>query len=123
MENFDYHNENPFGLAENDCTIRAITYATGLDYYQTRHKMELVAELLECTASCPCCYFHLLDYVFAFPREECRGMTAGEFAEQHPQGIYLIRMEGHISVTDSGRIKDIFDCSDYILTDAWYCGE
>ena len=123
MANFDYHNENPFDLKENDCTIRAITFVTGLNYYTVKHKMELVAELLECTATCPCCYFHLVDYVFKFPRVNCKGMTVGEFAKRHPRGIYLIRMDSHISSIMDGRIKDTFDCSDYIATDCWFCGE
>lgn len=123
MANYDYYNRNPLGLLEEDCVTRAISLASGLNYYDIRHKLELTAELFDCPALCVCCYENLLDCVFQFPRIECRGMTVREFAEQHPIGIYLVRMEGHLSTIVEGRCKDIFDCTDYVVTDAWCCGE
>lgn len=123
MSRFDYYNRNPLGLEEEDCVTRAISLCSGYSYYDIRHKLELTAELLDCQALCPCCYFHLLDFVFKFPRVEVSGISVGEFAEQNQRGIYLVRMDGHISTIWDGRIKDLFDCSREIITDAWYCGE
>lgn len=116
---FDYYNRNPLGIEEEDCVTRAISYCANWSYFKTRKKLQLTAELLECEELCPCCYFHLLDYVLKFDRVKCRGMTVGEFAKQHPKGTYLIRMTGHISVIKDGRIKDLFDCSSYVATDCW----
>lgn len=116
---FDYYNRNPLGIEEEDCVTRAISFCSGMSYFTTRKKLQLVAELLDCDELCPCCYFHLLDYVFKYKRVKCKGMTVGEFAEQHPRGLYLIRMDGHISVILNGRIKDIWDCSKRMATDCW----
>ena len=42
-----------------------------------------------------------------------------EFAQQHPEGVYLIRMEGHLSTLVNGVIYDLWDCSYETLTDVW----
>jgi hypothetical protein len=46
-------------------------------------------------------------------------MTVEEFADMHPIGTYLVRMEQHISIIIDNCIYDIFDCRDKVLTNAW----
>jgi hypothetical protein len=46
-------------------------------------------------------------------------MTVGEFADMHPQGTYLVRMEQHISIIIDNIVYDTFNCLDNILTNAW----
>lgn len=120
---FEYLNLNPVGIEENDCVTRAIALCTGKSYFEIRDKLQLTADLLDCDELCVCCYHHLIDDVFKFPRVRTRGLTAGEFAEQHPVGLFLIRMDGHASAIYNGTIMDLFDCSSYEVTDAWYCGD
>ena len=120
MQDFKYVNLNPMGLNESDCVTRAIALVSKRDYFDIRRKLNLVSELLECEELCPCCYFHLLDYVFCYERVNCRDLTVGEFALQHPRGIYLIRMEGHISVIIDGKVNDTWRCHDKIATDCWF---
>ena len=47
------------------------------------------------------------------------GLFVGEFADLYPDGTYLVRMDGHISVCKDGTIYDLFDCRDEFITDAW----
>ncbi|MBQ7798053.1 MAG: hypothetical protein IJ371_02915 [Clostridia bacterium] len=53
------------------------------------------------------------------PRVYCDGLTVSDFADLHPNGVYLVRMNGHISTISNGICYDIFDCRDMWLTDAW----
>ncbi len=119
MTNYTYYNRNPDGDRENDCVTRAISLATGISYPEIRKKLFHVSKLYNCPKLTLCCYRHLLDDVFKLQRVNCEGFTVGEFATRYPCGVYLVRMDGHISTIISGDIIDIFDCSDMLLTDAW----
>lgn len=119
MAKYVYYNINPRGIKEEDCVTRAISFATGLDYNVVAEKLTLIAKLMNCDRLCVCCYRHLLDDIFKFRRVNCDSMTVNCFANKHPYGTYLVRMNGHISCIKNGKVYDIFDCRDIELTDAW----
>ena len=123
MARFVYYNNNPYGNKEEDCVTRAITLASGLDYFDISRKLHLTGELLSCEKLCVCCYDFLIEKVLLFPRVEIdRGMTVGEFAEQHSRGIYLLRMDQHITTLIDGKLYDLWDSSNKEITHAWFCG-
>lgn len=119
MVDFEYYNIQPEGIIQNDCVCRAISYATGLPYYKIEEKLYYAGKFLECDALCVDCYEILLTDYFGFKPIDCEGETLYEFAEEHPQGMYLVRSDGHISVLDDYCVIDIWDCRDMILTNAW----
>lgn len=119
MARFKYHNVNPIGERTEDCVTRAICLASGKDYYDISEKLFYTAKLLDCERLCVCCYRHLLDHVFKYKYINCDGMTVNEFADKHPYGVYLVRMNGHISCIIDNCIYDIWDCGEETLTDAW----
>jgi hypothetical protein len=51
--------------------------------------------------------------------KNCEGMTINDFAELHPKGAYLLRMDGHISTLIDYTVYDIFDCREHRITNAW----
>lgn len=114
-----YYNRNPDGERENDCVTRAISLASKIPYPIIRKKLFHISKLLNCEKLCVCCYRHLLDDYFKYPRVECYGETIEQFANKHPEGTYLVRMQGHITTIINGDIWDIFDCGNEICTDAW----
>ena len=116
---FSYLNLNPLDIEEADCVTRAIALASGYSYAEVQDKLYYISRLLECEKLCVCCYKHLLSDVFKYDKVYCKDMTVTEFAQLHPYGIYLIRMEGHLSVLVNGEVKDIWDCSNQVLTDVW----
>lgn len=120
MSRFVYYNANPTGDEILDCVNRAIALATNQDYYEVARKMDLTAELWECERTCLSCYTHLLDDVWRLRRVYADDMYVGDFADTHPNGIYIVRMSGHLSCIIDSTIYDIFDCryTDRI-TDAW----
>ena len=119
MSRFKYINVNPDNIKESDCVTRAITLASGLPYEEVRKKLFHTARLLNCTKLCVCCYKFLIEDVLNYKRVNCDNMTVGEFADRHPYGKYLVRMNGHISTIINNCVMDIFDCRDYVVTDAW----
>lgn len=119
MARFVYYNRNPDGQKASDCVTRAISLGTGLDYTTIRRKLYHSAKLFDCDKLNVDCYAHLLEDVFKFPQVNTYGMTVGEFANNHPYGIYLVRMSGHISTIWQGKVVDIWDCRDSLITNAW----
>jgi hypothetical protein len=119
MASFRYFNINPNGEHRNDCVTRAISLASGMPYAETRKKLRSVATLFDCERICMSCYKHLIENVLYCKPLDCDGMTVEEFADMHPYGVYLVRMNQHISCIIDNTIYDIFDCREHLLTDAW----
>ena len=119
MDEYYYLNLNPLGEEEQDCVCRAISLATGLSYYEVEEKLHLTARLFDCEELCVCCYKHLLDSVFAYPKVYCYGMTVRQFMHAHPRGTFILRMDGHCTCIINGRLFDTHDCLNGRLTDAW----
>lgn len=93
--------------------------ASGLPYEEVAKKLWLIAELLNCEKLCVCCYRHLLDDIFKYKRVNCDGFLVGEFADRNPVGVYLLRINGHITCLVDGTIYDLWDCRNEFVTDAW----
>ena len=119
MARFIYYNQNPDGEKASDCVTRAISLATGLPYTKIRTKLYHSAKLFDCDKLNVDCYSHLLEDVFKFPQVKSYGMSVGEFADTHYNGIYLVRISGHISTIWQGKVVDIWDCRDSLITNAW----
>lgn len=121
MAKFKYLNVNPDKLTISDCVTRAITLATNIPYDEVRKKLFHTAKLLDCSKLCVMCYKFLIEDVLKCKRVNCDNMYPAEFADEHPKGTYLLRMNGHIVCLVDGCIYDIFD-SRYMdfLTDAWF---
>lgn len=120
MSEYHYLNLNPLGEDEQDCVCRAISLATGRDYYDIERKLWLTAQLFDCEELCVCCYHHLLDKVFEYPKVYCRDMTVSEFMRKHRRGTFILRMDGHCTCIINGRLFDTHDCLDKVVTDAWH---
>ena len=120
MAEFRYWNENPQGENHNDCVTRAITLASGLPYEEIRRKLFHTAKLLRCESQlCPTCYSFLIQEVLGGVPRDCHKMTVEEFADLHPNGVYLVRMDGHLSAICENFVYDTFDCRGHLLTNAW----
>lgn len=119
MAKFVYWNENLDRQKVSDCVTRAITLASGLPYSEVRRKLRYTGRLLDCQRLCLSCYSFFIEEILLGKRTNCDNMTVGEFADAHPLGVYLIRMEGHISTIIDNTVYDIFDCRKHLLTNAW----
>lgn len=119
MSRFKYLNVNPQKLTIEDCVARAITLASGLPYEEVWRKLWLTAELYECDTLCKFCYSNFITNVLKYKEVNCHNMTVGEFADRHPFGTYLVRIEGHLSTIINGCVYDIWDCRDALCDTVW----
>lgn len=120
MAKFRYLNVNPNNQKKNDCVTRAIKLASGLSYETIRKKLFHVKHLLDCESSyCVTCYSFIIQEVLGGIPKNCDGMTVNDFAEHHPKGTYLLRMDGHLTTLIDYTLYDIFDCRDNLITNAW----
>lgn len=119
MAEYVYYNRNDDKVRRNDCVTRAISLASGLPYSTVRKKLRYTARLFDCCKLCVSCYEFLIREVLGGVPKNCKGMTINEFAELHPYGTYLLRMDGHISTLIDNTVYDIFDCRNHRVTNAW----
>jgi hypothetical protein len=119
MARFVYYNRNDDKIKRNDCVTRSISLASGLEYSTIRRKLRYTARLLDCCKLCVSCYEFLIREVLGGTPVNCEGMSINEFAELHPQGTYLLRMDGHITTLIDFTLYDIFDCRQERITNAW----
>lgn len=116
---FKYYNANPRGRKVNDCTVRAISLATGTTWDETYEKL---CDFAQSQAIMPDEVIYINEYLERRYEKvcDCRNqMTVGDFARLSNHGIYLVTMNGHITCIINGVIWDTFDCSDRLIWDAY----
>ena len=69
---------------------------------------------------CKYCYSNYLRNVLGYKEVNCNMLTIGEFADLHPNGTYLIRIQGHLTcVKEPSTVWDIWDCRAKMCDLAW----
>ena len=114
---YKYYNANSKGNFIDDCVIRAISVAEGKSWNETYEELSILARkkgLLFSNVE------FVEDYLDNKYKRTCfKSKQVGEFVKQHPKGVYLITMNGHITCSYYGTIVDTFDCSNRIMKCAW----
>jgi hypothetical protein len=119
MVDFKFYNANPLGNIESDCVCRAISRALDLPYNTVKNKLEAIGYLFDCEKLCVCCYQHLLEKVFGLRKQYGNGKTVREISKQFNNYIILIRIQGHLTMSEFGTIYDLWDCNDEIVDVFW----
>lgn len=114
---YKYYNANSKGNYVNDCTVRAISVAEGKTWDETYEKLSDLAQdkgtLLDDVE-------FIEDYLDdRYNRVPHYAKTVEEFIEEYPRGIFLITMNGHITVVIDSVLYDTFDCRGRIMRSAW----
>jgi len=114
---YKYHNNNALGLFENDCTIRAISTATGNTWDDTYEHLSNIARINGTMMDDRDFICNYLDNrykrLYNIPK------YVGEVAGTNPDNILLITMNGHITCSKYGVIYDSFDCRNRIAEYCW----
>ena len=117
---FRYYNANPRNRRVNDCTVRAISLATGKSWDQT---FEELSQFAQAQCIMPDEVQYIDEYLTKKKKKICgceKGqITVGQFVRDFPKGVYLITMSGHITCAINGCIYDTFDPSDRYMWDAY----
>ena len=118
---FIYYNANPYGRLINDCTVRAISLATGNSWNDTYEELSNFARTQGRMFDDVMYIDGYLDKMFKkiYSRRRGSNLTVEEFIKKHPKGIFLITMRGHITCCIDGIIYDTFYPGDRIVWDAY----
>lgn len=115
---YKYYNANSNNNFVNDCVIRAISVAENKSWGDTYDDLSRIAKNNGILLDDVNFVEPLLDY--RYKRIKTRyGDTVQDILEYNPIGIYLVTMNGHITVIKDGIVYDTFDCRDRIVKNVW----
>lgn len=107
---FKLYNNNPHNERLSDCVCRAITMATGANYYDV---MDMLTENSQ-NNSCDClnveCYSKMLDDI-GYESKDGNGKSVEDIAEEHKDKTLLLRLDGHLTCSVNGDVYDLWDTS------------
>lgn len=127
MSRYVSYNANPSSKRVGDCTVRAISKAIGQEWDQTYVSLALFGFMYAdmpssnhvwgsylksrgfkrniIPDSCPDCY------------------TVRDFCEDHPEGTYILAIDGHVVAVEDGCYYDTWDSGNEIPLYYWCKGE
>lgn len=118
---YKYHNANKYKNRINDCTIRAISVATGVTWDEAYEELSNEARQMGLMMDSVDFIEQYLDY--RYERTCHYSKTVNEFIKEFPQGIYLLSMPGHLTCVIDGVNIDTFDTSNRRMWCAWFVSE
>lgn len=124
-ETFTYHNENPKHLkSAGDCVIRAIAYATRIGWDETLGSLYKIGFKMKRLPNDDKVFEQYLSNLGYSKQSQPRKpdntkYTVKEFAKKYPKGTYIVRMAGHLSVVDNGKIIDTWNCGYKCVGNYW----
>lgn len=126
MSRWRKYNPNPAGRSVGDCAIRAIAAALGVDW-ETAYAMitENGFQMGDMPSSNSVWGSVLRQHGFrryALPNTCPECYTLGQFAEDHPEGIYVVGMGNHVATIRDGWIMDSWDSSRELPQYYWMKG-
>lgn len=111
-----YQNPNPHGRNVGDCTVRAISIATGDDWDTTYWGLCHQGSVLKNMPSGDEVwgkYLQGLGWVRRFLRHDCPVCyTVKDFCREFPVGVYVLGIDGHVVAVVDGVVHDTFDSQD-----------
>ena len=114
-----YYNPNPTGKNVGDCTVRAISKATGNDWGKTYLSLCIEGYLSGDMPSSNAVwgtYLHRLGYTRYLCPDYC---TVQEFADSHPHGTYILALSNHVVCVEDGEPWDSWDSSRESVLYCW----
>ena len=114
------YNPNPQGLSVGDCVIRAVSKATGLSWEQTYIRIMIYGFMMSDMPSANRVWREYLrdnGFVKYLIPDSCPNCyTVDEFCKDHPDGIYILGIDGY----KSGHVVTVIDGNYY---DTWDSGQ
>lgn len=114
------YNANPSAQRVGDCTIRAMSKATGKEWEEVYLDTCLHGLMLH---DMPSANHVWGDYLESIGYErymvDKRGYTVSQFATDHPKGSYILAISGHVVACVDGDYYDTWDSGDEIVVYYW----
>ena len=107
---FIYYNPNPRGKAAGDCTVRAISKATGTSWQEAYLALAIQGYLDGNMPSANAvwgAYLRKIGYTRHIVQDTCPDCyTVADFAQDHPMGTYILALSGHVVCVEDGVLYD-----------------
>lgn len=119
---FEIYNPNPEQRNVGDCTVRAISKATGHSWEQTYIGLCLQGFMLGDMPSANAvwgAYLRSMGFRRAMAPDD---ITVAEFSEEYPQGTYILALSGHVVCISDGTIYDTWNSGNEIVLYYWQKG-
>lgn len=119
-----YYNPNPVRSdGVGDCAVRAISKALGLSWEEAFSRLAMSAYLMGDMPSSDAVWGAVLrkeGFVRKVVPNACPDCyTVGDFAADHPEGVYVVKSSGHVAVVEDGTLYDSFDSSGAVPMYYW----
>lgn len=111
---YSYYNENPAGRSVGDCAIRAVSLALGKTWEETYTALSLEGFIQGDLTNADAvwgAYLHQNGFRRnLIPDDGLGRYTVADFAEDHPEGVYVLSMPGrHVLCVRDGQYMDSWD--------------
>lgn len=122
MSYYKHFNPNPARQRVGDCTVRAICKATGQDWNRTYCALSaygLHAKDMPSANHVWGKYLRELDFRRYMIEDNKKDYTVADFCRDHPKGIYILAIEGHVVCVQDGFYYDSWDSGQEIPVYYW----
>lgn len=127
MSRWKMYNPNPVNRNVGDCAVRAITVALGVDWETAFAMVAKNAFQMGDMPSSNAVWGSVLrqnGFKRAIIPNNCPDCyTAEQFAEDHPNGVFVLGFGNHTACVKDGMIMDSWDSSREIPQYFWWKGE
>lgn len=114
---------NPYGRRVGDCAVRAVAKAIGSDWEKAFTELVLAGFTLGDMPSGNAVINSVLkQYGFrrqVIPNECSDCYTIGDFAQDHPEGTYVVGTGNHVAAVEDGTVWDSWDSRGEIALFYW----
>lgn len=117
------YNPNPIAARVGDCTVRAISKATGQSWEETYINL-CIYGLMKCDLPSANHVWGAYLKSKGFKRFlvddcDCDCYTVADFARNHPDGTYILAISGHVVAVKDGDYYDSWDSGNEIPIYYW----
>ena len=117
-------NPSPTGRKVGDCAVRAVARALGVDWETAFLMLSVAAYGMGDMPSADSVWGAVLRqhgfYRQAIPNTCPDCYTVAEFAADHPNGIYVLALGGHVVTVEDGNWYDTWDSGGEVPQYYWY---
>lgn len=118
------YNPNPAGRSVGDCSIRALTRALRIPWEEAYARACSNGYLMGDMPSADAVWGSVLRQAgfkrYAVPNTCPDCYTLAAFAEDHPEGVYVVGTGGHVATVEGGDIYDSWDSSEEVAIYYWH---
>lgn len=123
MSRWKHYNPNPSGRNVGDCSVRAVAAALDIDWETAYALIAKAGYLMNDVISSNSVFGAVLRqhgfYRHILPNSCPDCYTLEDFAEDHPQGVYVAGMGNHVATVKDGMIWDSWNSSNEIPIYYW----